>query len=200
MTNHYLNFYGKEIVLASQSPRRKEILEMIGLDFTITPSDYQEENDEIQDPEELAIFHSLEKARNVAEKYKNAWIIGADTIVLREDRVMEKPANKEAAIKMLNTLSGNVHIVYTGYTILNSSNGKYLSDSESTIVTFKELNDEIIKYYINNYQYRDKAGSYAIQDFSALFVKDIVGSFYNVVGFPVAKFSELVRNKLSTCL
>lgn len=195
-----LDFYGKKIVLASKSSRRKDILNMIGLDFEIQPSNYKEDGDEGKTPLELAVDHSLAKCRDVAANFSDAWIIGADTIVVLGQDILEKPDDKKDAITMLEKLSGNTHRVITGYTILNSANRKHLSSSEITKVTFRELAREEIEFYVNNYTYEDKAGSYAIQDFSAIFVKEIQGCFYNVVGFPISAFFNLVKNKLAKCL
>ncbi|HMA62541.1 MAG TPA: Maf family protein, partial [bacterium] len=195
-----LDFYDKKIVLASKSPRRKDILNMIGLDFEIQPSNYKEEGDDDKNPQELAVEHSLAKSRDVAAKFDDAWIIGADTIVVLGNEILEKPKNKKDAINMLKKLSDNTHRVITGYTILNSANQKYLSSSETTKVTFLALDREEIEFYVNNYTYEDKAGSYAIQDFSAIFVKEVNGCFYNVVGFPISAFFNLAKNKLAKCL
>ena len=173
---------------------------MIGLDFQVHPSDYSEDCDEQKTPKELAIYHSLQKCEDVANKFSNSWIIGADTIVVLGYEILEKPSDHKEAKKMLRKLSGQTHEVITGYTIYNSSNDKYLSNSESTKVTFHELSDDIIEYYLNHYKYKDKAGAYAIQDFSALFVEKLNGCFYNVVGFPVAAFCHQLRNNLSSCL
>jgi len=200
MKSTFLDFYDRKLILASKSPRRQDIFNMVGLDFNVHPSNYQENKQPHKSPAELALYHSRAKCQDVANDYQDAWIIGADTIVVINNEILEKPHNAADAKNMLHKLSGATHEVITGYTILNSENGKKLSAFESTRVTFHELAPELIKHYIDNYKYEDKAGSYAIQDFSALFVKGIDGCFYNVVGFPIAAFCQLVKNKLSTCL
>ena len=178
-------------MLASKSPRRKELLKLINLDFSVHCSNYEERNGD-RDPVRLVIDHAVNKARDVAEYYQDSWIIGADTIVVKDNQILGKPQNKEEARKMLQILSGVTHQVYTGYCIMNSKNGKYLTNYEKTDVTFIGLSDEMITYYIENFQVYDKAGSYAIQDFSSVFVKKIDGCFYNVVGFPVASFCSMI--------
>ncbi|MCF7886367.1 MAG: Maf family protein [Candidatus Marinimicrobia bacterium] len=200
MNNQFLNFYNKKIVLASRSPRRRDIFKMIGLNFEISPSNYQEDQTPNKTPEELAKFHSLLKSKEVAARYNDAWIIGADTIVVLGKKILEKPQDRSEAKRMLKKLSDQTHKVMTGYTIMNSNNNKYLLSSETTQVLFQKLSEKMIEHYLDNYHYNDKAGSYAIQDFSALFVKNINGCFYNVVGFPVSAFCQLVQNNLASCL
>jgi septum formation protein len=200
MNASFLNFYNKDLILASRSPRRREILKMVGLEFNVSPSNYKETFDDQKSPVELARYHAFMKSKKVAQNFDNSWILGADTIVVLDNEILEKPEDQEDACNMLNKLSGRTHKVITGFTIMNSSNGEQLSSATSTEVTFNELSPEMINYYLDNYNYRDKAGSYAIQDFSAVFVKKINGCFYNVVGFPISDFCNLVRNSLVSCL
>lgn len=195
-----LNFFDKPVVLASQSPRRAELLRMLNIDFTIHHSQYTEENNLSYAPEELALRHARAKAQAVAPFYPSAWIIGADTIVVLGERIFGKPQDRKAAFQMLRQLSGQTHTVYTAYCILNSSNQKYLQRIVATAVTFKHLTDEEIDYYIDQFPPYDKAGAYGIQDFSAVFVEKIDGCFYNVVGFPLADFYDLVYRELEKIL
>jgi len=197
---HFFNLYNIPVILASQSPRRKEILSMINLDFTVQSSDYEEKDDPALSPEKLVEVHAINKAGDVAKHHKKAWIIGADTIVVIKGEILGKPDNEKEAEKMLTKLSGHTHQVITGYTIINSENMKSLSEIVKTDVTFNELSEDIIRHYLNHYHYIDKAGSYAIQDFSSVFVEKINGCFYNVVGFPLSNFCNLINNKLHTCL
>ena len=200
MNNSFLNFYNKDLILASRSPRRREILQMMGLKFNIAPSNYEETFDDSKSPLELAKYHALMKSKEVSQKFENSWILGADTIVILDNQILEKPVDREEAFNMLKKLSGRTHEVTTGYTIMNSNTGECLLSATTTAVTFNELTSEMINYYLNNYNFMDKAGSYAIQDFSAVFVKKINGCFYNVVGFPISDFCRLVQNSLSSCL
>jgi len=185
----------QKIILASQSPRRKEILEMIGLKFVVQKSRYEETRIDDKSPAELVEFHAIEKAKEVAEKYSNELVIGSDTIVVINNEILEKPKSEEEAFEMLRKLSGKTHEVQTGVAIVNSKNGKTISFVEITEVTFFPLSDEMITHYLHNYKYADKAGSYAIQDYSGLFVEKINGCFYNVVGFPVSRFNNFMNDK-----
>lgn len=195
-----LNWYSMPIILASQSPRRKEILDMIGLKYEVCPPHYIENNSIGKSPTTIVIKHALNKARTVAPRYPKAWIIGADTVVVCKNRILGKPQNENEAVQMLKFLSGVEHSVFTGYCVLNSANGRYLKNAVRTRVRFKEIPLAEIQYYVENYHPFDKAGAYAIQDFSAIFVEKINGCFYNVVGFPLPAFYEQVKNELSICL
>lgn len=195
-----LNFYQKPVVLASQSPRRAELLQMLGIDFTIYPSAYAENNHSNCPPRELARRHAYTKAATVAPHFPQAWIIGADTIVVLQERIYGKPRDRAEAIQMLRELSGKTHIVYSAYCILNASNRKSLQKVVATEVTFRRLDEQTIAYYVDHFPPYDKAGAYGIQDFSAVFVERIDGCFYNVVGFPVADFYEMVDRELVNIL
>jgi septum formation protein len=188
------------VVLASQSPRRKEILNMIGLKYEVCISEYIENNQIDALPGTMVLRHALHKAQTVATHYPKAWIIGADTIVVCNEVILGKPNDDAEAIRMLESLSGVEHRVFTGYCVLNSANGRSLQNVVQTRVTFRKLSLSEIRYYIENYHPLDKAGAYAIQDFSAIFVEKIDGCFYNVVGFPLPAFYEQVKNQLNTCL
>lgn len=195
-----INWHNKPVILASASPRRKRILALAGIDFSVHPSDYHEPEDETVCPALLVQNHARQKALDVSKHYPDAWIIGADTIVVKDGLILGKPADRTRAVEMLNLLSGVTHQVYTGYCILNSRNGKLLTDAEKTDVTFFPLSPPMINIYMNRYLPFDKAGAYGIQDFSAVFVKDIVGCFYNIVGFPIARFFQTCLNELNSLL
>ncbi|MDD5765276.1 MAG: Maf family protein [Candidatus Marinimicrobia bacterium] len=196
----YFDWFKKSVVLASASPRREEILKMILPDFIIHPSDYVEKNHRNANPSSLVVYHAIEKAKFVAGDHPNSWIIGADTVVVKDDVVLGKPVDSDDALRMLKFLSNATHSVFTGYCVLNSDNGKYLKGYEKTDVTFREISDEMAVHYIDHFHPFDKAGSYAIQDFSTVFLKKIDGCFYNVVGFPLSKFYYQILNDLSDCL
>ena len=197
-TNNLLT--DKPVVLASKSPRRAELLKLLNIDFIAHPSNYHEPDDENSTPEKLVQTHAYHKAKDVADKFENAWIIGADTIVVLENNILEKPVDRHEAVNMLKFLSDRTHFVYTGYCLLNSQNNKFFTGVQGTAVTFQKLSLPMINYYIDHYQPFDKAGSYGIQDYSAIFVKNINGCFYNVVGFPLAKFYHQTRKKLGSLL
>lgn len=189
-----MNSSGKrKFVLASASPRRAQLLALIGLDFSIKPSYLDETRFAESDPAKHVLFLSRQKAQCVAKSAKNHMVIGADTIVVLGDDILGKPKDNDHAFEMLKRLSGNMHKVYTGFTIIDTLQGKTLSDYEMTKVTFRTLSNDDIERYIDSKSPMDKAGAYGIQDFSAVFVEKIEGCFYNVVGFPLARFYESLQ-------
>lgn len=195
-----INWYGKKIILASRSERRKQLLKIILNDFSTVEPNYEEQNHSHTAPEKLVQEHARGKALSVAGNFTNTWIISADTIVVIENRILGKPGSQEEAFHMLKLLSGKTHMVYTGYCIANSDNGKFILDYSKTAVKFRKLDDNLIKFYVENYHPLDKAGSYGIQDFSAVFIEEIKGCYFNVVGFPLPHFFHTVEKKLHKCL
>jgi septum formation protein len=183
----------KTIILASASPRRKEILEKTGLKFTVDESDYEEKMDLSLTPRNLAARHALGKARVAASKHGNAIIISADTIVVLKNRVFGKPRNKKDAKEMLKTLSGKAHTVITSYTILDSGTGKKETKSVESKVFFKSLTDDEIDAYVKSGEPLDKAGAYGVQGLGALIVKRIEGDFFNVMGLPLSSVAESLK-------
>ncbi len=183
----------KTIILASASPRRKEILEITGLKFKVDESDYEENMDISLQPCELAKRHSIGKAKAVAARYRNALIISADTIVVLKNRVLGKPCNRKEAKGMLKALSGKTHTVITGYTILDTDSGKETTKSIESKVFFKRLTDDEINTYIKSGEPLDKAGAYGVQGLGALIVKKIEGDFFNVMGLPLSALAESLK-------
>lgn len=183
----------KTIILASASPRRKEILEKTGLKFSVDESDYEENMDIGLKPHELAMCHSIGKARAVARKYKNALIISADTIVVLKNRVFGKPRNSEEAKQMLKALSGKAHSVITGFTILDTAGKKEISKTVESKVFFKRLSKDEIETYIKSGEPLDKAGAYGVQGLGAVIVKRIEGDFFNVMGLPLNAVAESLK-------
>lgn len=181
-----------QLVLASSSPRRKDILEKINLKFDIRPSTIIEDYSIGLNPIKMAEYWALEKARSIVPRQKNTIIIGADTIVDLEKKIMGKPANPIEAGKMLKALSGKQHIVHTGVALRCEFLNKEISFVESTKVYFYKLNDDWIDQYVSTRMPMDKAGAYGIQDWSSIFVKKINGCYNNVVGFPLARFIQLI--------
>lgn len=187
----------KNFVLASKSPRRKELLENIGLKFSIMEGDVDERIvPKNLEPklyvQELAVL----KANSVAKSLpKNTLVIGADTVVIHNGEVLGKPCDKENAFNMLKKLSGNTHYVYTGVAVLDTDSMKIVADYEKTAVTFRKLTDEEIRFYIENFRVTDKAGAYGIQEFAGVFVSKIEGDYFNIVGLPVCKLYTLVKEE-----
>lgn len=173
----------KKIVLASASPRRKEILEKIGLKFTVVKSDFEEYVNPKLKPHELVKKLSLEKARVVFEKHKDSIIISADTIVVCKEKILGKPKNKEDARRMLKFLSGKVHLVITGFTIIDGNN--VITKSKATKVQMKKISNEEINSYIQTREPFDKAGAYAIQGIAKKFIEKIEGDLFNAIGLPI---------------
>ena len=188
-----------DIILASQSPRRRELLERMGLPFrTITP-DIDEHMERALPPGELVAAISAEKAGAVAAQAgPDAVVIAADTVVALDGAVLGKPADELEAFKMLSTLSGCRHQVYTGLTVLR---GKEMHTvSEETAVTFRELSEKEITNYIRTGEPMDKAGAYGIQGYGALLVEGIQGDYYNVMGLPVCRLGGLLKELGVDCL
>ena len=174
-----------QIILASKSPRRADLLTQAGLSFSIVPSRFDEKSVTISLFEIHAKTLAEAKANNVAADYPDSWIIGADTIVISEGAMLGKPASAKEASSMLECLSGKKHFVLTGYCICCKAKKKYFSETIKTEVLFRNLTREEIEAYIQTKEPFDKAGGYAIQGLGVRFVKKIKGSFTNVVGLPV---------------
>jgi len=183
----------KKIILASASPRRKEILEITGLKFSVCVSDYEEDLSLKLPPRDLARFLSRKKAETIAHKYKNAIIIAADTVIVFKNRILGKPHRDKEAGKMLRLLNGRSHSVITGFTILDTGSGNKLSRSVETKVYFKRLSMEEIRAYVRSKEPLDKAGAYAIQGLGAVFIERIEGDFFNVVGLPLCALTESLK-------
>lgn len=185
----------KQIVLASASPRRKELLELMGLTFTIIPS-RKEEIITKSSPAEIVEELAAQKAEDVSEGLtEDALVIGSDTIVVCDGEVMGKPADEEAAFAMLHKLQGKTHEVYTGVAVINRENGKITSDifSKKAAVTVHAMTDEEIWWYIHQGESMDKAGAYGIQGSFAVFVDEIAGEYNTVLGLPVAGLYQVLK-------
>lgn len=182
-----MNKYPK-IILASGSPRRKALLQQIDLEFKVIPSSIHEDFSVDKKPKEFVEYYSRLKALDVADKYSDHLVIGADTVVVLNDKIIGKPKDTNDSKRILRNLSGNTHIVITGVTLVLKDKKMIDTFSKITKVTFNNLTDEHIQYYIDNYKPFDKAGSYGIQDWFAVCVKKIEGCYFNVMGFPLSKF------------
>lgn len=183
----------RKIMLASASPRRKEILRKTGLNFSTCTSDYKEDINLSLKPRALAKFLSRKKAETVARKYKNAIIITADTFIVFKNRLLGKPHTDKEAEKMLNMLNGKAHSVITGFTIMDTASKKILSRSVETKVYFKKLGRKEINAYVRSKEPLDKAGAYAIQGLGSVFIERIDGDFLNVVGLPLLALTESLK-------
>ena len=188
----------RKVMLASKSPRRKELLENIGLKFSVLVTD----TDESTVPKNLepGIYVSeLSMLKAVAAaKFadKNTFVIGADTIVVSPDgEIIGKPASREEAFDILRKLSGRVHSVYTGITVTDTNDMHTVSSFEKTDVTFRELSDREINYYIDNFSVLDKAGSYGIQEYAGTFVSKIEGDYFNIVGLPLCRLCTMISKE-----
>ena len=186
------------IILASGSPRRKQLLEQIDLEFEVVPSQIYEDFSLNLSPTDFVEYYAQEKAKDVANSYPDKWVIGADTIVVFESHILGKPKNEKDSFQMLKRLSGNTHQVITGVSIQNIKQDISDSFHERTNVTFNTLSDNIINYYIETYDPFDKAGSYGIQDWFSVCVNRIDGCFYNVMGFPLSSFYSHFIDLLET--
>lgn len=188
------------IILASQSPRRKALLQQIGLPFEIHPSQLEEYTAE-EEPSRIVTDLAQLKAHDIASSHSDSLVIGADTMVIYGNEVLGKPNSAAEAEEMLQFLSGKTHDVYTGVALVltgpNHTIQKELSFYEQTKVTFSTLDLQDIRAYIKTGSPMDKAGAYGIQDdLGALFIETITGDYYNVVGFPLNRFYRELKSFL----
>ena len=184
-----------KLILASGSPRRKKLLKRLNYNFNVIIPSVDESliKTDIK-PEEYCTSLAIKKAQKISQNNPNALVIGADTIVTLENQILGKPDSKLNAINMLNFLSGKTHRVLTGICLIWSIKKIKHVFFETTFVSFKALDKREIEYYIKNYTPYDKAGSYGIQDWSAIFVNEIKGCYDNVVGFPLSRFYMELKN------
>ena len=178
------------LILASGSPRRRDLLEQAGLTFRVIPSTFDESSVPISAPENYVRVLAKAKAMEDAELYPRSWIIGADTVVLMGDAVLGKPDTVVQARRMLTALSGKTHRVLTGYCVCCKMAKRSFSETVETKVLFKTVSESEIDWYVNTSEPYDKAGGYAVQGLGAFLVKRIEGSYTNVVGLPVCEVIE----------
>ena len=183
-----------KVILASASPRRKEILQNTKLNFDIQKSDIEEVILENESPEDMVVRLAYEKAFDVAKRNTDRLVIGADTIVALDNEVLGKPKDQNEAYQMIKRLSNNTHKVITGISLINLKENKIIKDYVVSFVTFKDLSEDSIKDYINTNESLDKAGAYGIQGYGALLVKNIQGDYFNIVGLPISRLSDLLKN------
>lgn len=180
-----------ELILASASPRRQELLTKMGLRFRVQPADVDETCDGT--PDERVAILSERKARGVMQAGAQGVIVASDTLVALDGRALGKPADRADAIAMLTALSGRAHDVYTGVCLLDTNSGKCETIVERTGIHFVKIADEAIEAYVDSGEPMDKAGAYAIQGGAGQYVDQIDGSFDNVMGFPTEAFAEMLQ-------
>lgn len=184
----------KKLVLASASPRRKEILSALGVSFELDSAhDFQEVHPEQHDPETLVVMNAVGKAREIAPRHANALVIGVDTIGVFEGEILEKPKDRADACRMIEQLSGRSHEVWTALCVIDTETQRELTHIERTRVHFAPLTSEEVEAYVDLGESMDKAAAYAAQGKAALFIRGIEGDFLNVVGLPVHRLNELLK-------
>jgi len=192
-----LEEFMEEIIIASASPQRSELLKRVGVSFIVYPPDVDEKLDPGMKAEELVQSLSYKKAADVAGKLKGSGISGiiisADTVVVAGGKILGKPSDEDEAFNMLKSLQGRWHSVITGLTVIDSRSSRHVSGCEKTRVKFRKLSDDEITTYIKTGEPMDKAGSYGIQEKGALLVERIEGCYFNVVGLPLARLGLMLK-------
>ncbi len=196
------SFENKNIILASQSPRRHSLIKKIVSNFDVVSPEFDEKLDSSNYTDDAIRSLSLQKALSVLNTHKesgtgirfckNSFIISADTMVVLNSKIYGKPKDKAGAVKMLKELSGKTHFVVTAVTVLDSDTKKSFTDIVKTYVTFQVLSDELIENYVKTKHPLDKAGAYGIQEMGSEFIKNVDGDLENVIGFPTKKVKELL--------
>ncbi|MBI2830101.1 MAG: septum formation inhibitor Maf [Chloroflexi bacterium] len=183
----------KKIVLASASPRRKALLEQIGLKFEVEPSEYEEKLVPGLEPHVMAVRLSLSKAKQVSPHHPNSLVMAADTLGVLEGEIIGKPHTSAQARQMLKKLSGKMHLVITGFSVIDTDTANTVSRSVETKVYFRKLTSEEIDAYVKSGEPLDKAGAYAIQGLGAVLVERIEGDYFNVIGLPLCALAESLK-------
>ena len=184
-----------KLILASSSPRRRDLLSSLGLTFQVVPAELQEIPSPHEAAKDFALRIAEKKAQVVGDRYPNAWVIGADTVVVIEGEILGKPHNREDAKRMLRQLADREHIVITGYILVKVAEGKNIGGIEETRVKIDALGEREIEWYVNTGEPFDKAGGYAIQGKGAFMIEWIEGSYTNVVGLPLCQIIKLLKDE-----
>ena len=185
--------YMKTIILASASPRRKQLLKQLGLDFKVIPSELEEKlNPRLQPRKQVEVL-SQQKAEDIAAKVKNAIVIGADTMVALNNELIGKPKDEKEAKRILKRLSGKQQSVITAFTIINTAAKKSVTKSVETKVWFRKISEQEIRSYIAKEKPYDRAGAYAIQSLGAVFVEKVEGDFFGAVGLPLFSLARELK-------
>lgn len=182
-----------DLILASTSPRRKQLLASMGIPFDIHPSNVPEEHQQGELPMDYVARLSREKAEAIAKHHPGKWVIGADTTVVLEDQLLEKPMDRSDAIRILRTLAGRTHMVYTGVTLQNKERGYSETRVGESEVRMLPLSENDIAWYVDTGEPMDKAGAYAVHGIGAMFIESVHGSYTNVVGLPLALLFQMLR-------
>jgi len=185
------------LVLASQSPRRKDLLAILGYDFSIMPSSIAETPWAGESPDAFVLRMAREKGTEVASRVSQSIVIAADTVVTIDAEILGKPVNEDDALRMLRRLSGRVHDVLTAVTIINQAKQETVEGVDRTRVWFSELTNEDIREYLRRENVFDKAGAYAIQGYAGIYIPRIEGNYFNVMGFPLPLVHQLLCRTLS---
>ncbi len=185
------------LVLASQSPRRKELLSILGLPFTVVPAAIDEIPLPGETPETFVVRAAREKGMEVASRVSQSVVLSADTVVTIDGEILGKPQDEEDAARMLRKLSGRDHWVYTAVTIVNQVRQETLDGLERTRVWFHSLTDQQIRDYIGRENVFDKAGAYAIQGYAGVYIPKIEGNYFNVMGLPIPLVHDILCSTLS---
>ena len=184
----------KSFILASASPRRQKLLRSVGLKFKVIPAHVNEEYLQGESPREHVRRLSRNKAMAIAQKNPDAWVLGADTIVVIDDLILGKPKNKKQAREMLDRLSDREHKVFTGFTLAHVATKVYKTKVIRSTVQFKKISPEEMEWYVSCDEPYDKAGGYAVQGKGAYFIKSIRGSYTNVIGLPLGEVLKELKN------
>jgi septum formation protein len=184
----------EKLILASASPRRAELLNLLGLDFEVIPSHMDETSRNGETPPDHVLRLSLEKADQIAGLFPEALVLGADTVVVIDNRVLGKPKTQAEARYMLQTLSGREHIVYTGFSLVQKQKNHQISQVVKSAVLFKDIPGDEISWYVSSEEPYDKAGGYAVQGMGAFFIREIRGSYTNVMGLPLSEVVETLKD------
>lgn len=180
------------MILASKSPRRKEILEKIGFNIKISVDEIEEKSYQKTLEEQIKEI-SYKKVIGIAKRNKEEYVVGADTLVVIGEEILGKPKDKDEAREMLKKLSGKQHQVLTAFTFLNIDKNIEIVECVKSKVYFKDITDEEIEWYLTEEEYMDKAGAYGIQGKAAIFIEKIEGDYYSIMGFPIEKFIDCLN-------
>lgn len=183
----------REIILASSSPRRAELLKQIGLRFRVFCCDVDETPPPGLNPPQLVELLAERKAAGIAGKLDEGIVLGADTVVVWQGQLLGKPLHEEDAVRMLSKLQGSAHEVYTGVALIEAGSGRSLVDHERTVVYFRSLGENEIRRYAATGEPLDKAGAYAVQGSAAIFIHRLEGCYTNVVGLPLARLAVMLK-------
>ena len=185
------------LVLASQSPRRKELLEILGIPFSVIPASINESPGANEAPEDFAVRVAREKGMEVASRVSQSVVLSADTVVIIEGEILGKPRDEADAVRMLKRLSGRQHSVCTAVCVMNQLKDETLEGLERTEVWFRSLSEAEIHDYLRRENVLDKAGAYAIQGYAGVYIPKIEGNYFNVMGLPLPLVHEILCRTLS---